>query len=101
MLSCHERSTFAGGTLLVLRLTYGSAWDIDGIFSLFAVLFFLGGQFLGLGPLGEYLGRVYLDVRAGPRFFIRDVTNFGKPRGWRRPETGPQGLAAPGRRPRP
>jgi undecaprenyl-phosphate 4-deoxy-4-formamido-L-arabinose transferase len=41
---------------------------------LFAVLFvFTGGQFIGMGLLGEYLGRMYSDVRARPRFFIEKV----------------------------
>jgi undecaprenyl-phosphate 4-deoxy-4-formamido-L-arabinose transferase len=44
------------------------------VFVLFAVLFiFTGAQFLGLGLLGEYLGRVYHDVRARPRFFVERV----------------------------
>ena len=63
--------------LLVLRLIHGSAWGLEGTFSLFAVLFvFVGGQFVGMGLLGEYLGRVYLDVRARPRFFVEQVLNY-------------------------
>jgi undecaprenyl-phosphate 4-deoxy-4-formamido-L-arabinose transferase len=34
---------------------------------------FTGGQFIGLGLLGEYLGRVYHDVRAHPRFFVEQI----------------------------
>ncbi len=38
---------------------------------LFAVLFmFIGAQFVGMGLLGEYIGRIYNDVRARPRYFI-------------------------------
>lgn len=60
--------------LIVLRLIFGAPWAENGTFVLFAVLFvFTGGQFIGMGLLGEYLGRVYSDVRARPRFFIEKV----------------------------
>lgn len=60
--------------LIVLRLAFGAQWAGDGMFVLFAVLFvFTGGQFIGMGLLGEYLGRMYSDVRARPRFFIEKV----------------------------
>ncbi|MBA5978951.1 glycosyltransferase [Pseudomonas sp. MD195_PC81_125] len=60
--------------LIVLRLAFGAGWAGDGMFVLFAVLFvFTGGQFIGMGLLGEYLGRMYSDVRARPRFFIEKV----------------------------
>jgi undecaprenyl-phosphate 4-deoxy-4-formamido-L-arabinose transferase len=63
-----------GLLLLVLRLANGPEWAAQGVFVLFAVLFiFTGGQFIGLGLLGEYLGRVYHDVRAHPRFFVEQV----------------------------
>lgn len=69
---------FLGGffaiMLVVLRLIFGAVWAGDGSFVLFAVLFvFTGGQFIGMGLLGEYLGRMYSDVRARPRFFIEKV----------------------------
>jgi undecaprenyl-phosphate 4-deoxy-4-formamido-L-arabinose transferase len=58
--------------LLIMRLIYGSTWAAEGVFTLFAVLFvFVGAQFVGMGLLGEYLGRVYHDVRARPRYFVR------------------------------
>ena len=60
--------------LVVLRLIFGATWAGDGTFVLFAVLFvFTGGQFIGMGLLGEYLGRMYSDVRARPRFFIEKI----------------------------
>lgn len=63
-----------GLLLLVLRVLFGAAWAGDGVFVLFAVLFmFTGVQLVGMGLLGEYLGRVYNDVRARPRFFVERV----------------------------
>lgn len=60
--------------LITLRLIFGAQWAGEGTFVLFAVLFvFTGGQFIGMGLLGEYLGRMYSDVRARPRFFVERV----------------------------
>jgi undecaprenyl-phosphate 4-deoxy-4-formamido-L-arabinose transferase len=64
--------------LIVLRLMFGASWAGHGTFVLFAVLFvFTGGQFIGMGLLGEYLGRMYSDVRARPRFFIEKIVRSG------------------------
>jgi len=63
-----------GALLMVLRFAYGAVWAGEGVFTLFAVLFvFIGAQFIGLGLLGEYIGRIYHDVRGRPRFFIREI----------------------------
>ncbi len=63
-----------GILLLILRLIYGSEWAVGGVFTLFAlVYFFIGAQFIAMGLLGEYIGRIYHDVRARPRYFIQDI----------------------------
>ena len=63
-----------GVLLMFLRFVMGSEWAAQGVFTLFAILFvFVGAQFFGLGLLGEYLGRVYLEVRKRPRFIVRKV----------------------------
>jgi undecaprenyl-phosphate 4-deoxy-4-formamido-L-arabinose transferase len=63
-----------GVLLMVLRFVYGAVWAAEGIFTLFSVLFvFIGAQFIGLGLIGEYIGRIYHDVRGRPRFFIREI----------------------------
>jgi undecaprenyl-phosphate 4-deoxy-4-formamido-L-arabinose transferase len=60
--------------LLVMRLIHGPEWAVEGVFTLFAILFiFIGGQFIGMGLLGEYLGRVYQDVRARPRYSVHQT----------------------------
>ncbi|SFD49059.1 undecaprenyl-phosphate 4-deoxy-4-formamido-L-arabinose transferase [Pragia fontium] len=60
--------------LIVLRLIFGPTWAAEGVFTLFAVLFmFIGAQFIGMGLLGEYIGRIYTDVRARPRYFIQKI----------------------------
>lgn len=68
-----------GFILIVMRLLFGAAWAADGVFTLFAILFiFIGGQFLALGLLGEYIGRIYNDVRARPRYFVDRTVRIGK-----------------------
>lgn len=63
-----------GVFLLAMRVIYGPEWAAGGVFTLFAVLFvFIGAQFLGMGLLGEYIGRIYSDVRARPRYFVEAV----------------------------
>ncbi|EHM50313.1 MAG: undecaprenyl-phosphate 4-deoxy-4-formamido-L-arabinose transferase [Yokenella regensburgei] len=65
--------------LIVLRLALGPEWSGDGVFMLFAILFmFIGAQFVGMGLLGEYIGRIYNDVRARPRYFIQRVVRQGE-----------------------
>jgi undecaprenyl-phosphate 4-deoxy-4-formamido-L-arabinose transferase len=63
-----------GGFLMMMRLMFGSVWAANGIFTLFSILFVLiGSQFFALGLLGEYIGRIYNDVRARPRYHIQDI----------------------------
>jgi len=58
--------------LLVLRFAFGAQWAGEGVFSLFAVLFvFVGAQFLAFGLLGEYIGRIYDEVRRRPQYVVR------------------------------
>ncbi|MBL0534406.1 undecaprenyl-phosphate 4-deoxy-4-formamido-L-arabinose transferase [Aeromonas dhakensis] len=60
--------------LILMRLVMGADWAADGVFTLFAILFtFVGVQLLGMGLLGEYIGRMYTDVRARPRYFIHRI----------------------------
>jgi undecaprenyl-phosphate 4-deoxy-4-formamido-L-arabinose transferase len=59
-----------GGFLLVRRLFVGP--EVEGVFTLFAILFvFVGIQILALGLIGEYVGRIYLEVRRRPRYVVR------------------------------
>jgi undecaprenyl-phosphate 4-deoxy-4-formamido-L-arabinose transferase len=60
--------------LLIMRLAYGSKWAAEGVFTLFAILFiFVGAQFIAMGLLGEYIGRIYHDVRGRPRYFVQQI----------------------------
>ncbi|SOY68353.1 Undecaprenyl-phosphate 4-deoxy-4-formamido-L-arabinose transferase ((Ara4FN transferase) [Cupriavidus taiwanensis] len=68
-------SLFSGVLFLVLlvrRFVMGS--EVQGVFTLFAMNFFLIGILLfGVGLLGEYVGRVYQEVRDRPRYRIKAV----------------------------
>ena len=58
--------------LLVRRLWLGS--EAEGLFTLFAFVFFLVGVALfGIGLLGEYVGRIYAQVRERPRYIVEAI----------------------------
>jgi undecaprenyl-phosphate 4-deoxy-4-formamido-L-arabinose transferase len=58
--------------LLVRRFIVGA--EVEGVFTLFAILFFfLGITIFGIGIVGEYIGRIYQEVRRRPRYVVRKV----------------------------
>jgi len=58
--------------LVVRRLFVGP--EVGGVFTLFAILFFLIGIMLfGIGLLGEYVGRIYVQAQGRPRYLLRTV----------------------------
>ena len=60
--------------IAIMRMILGPQWAAEGVFTLFAILFvFVGVQFIGMGLLGEYIGRIYNDVRARPKYFVSEV----------------------------
>ncbi len=63
-----------GTFIAAMRIAYGPEWAFYGVFTLFAVLFvFVGGLFFALGVMGQYLGRVYGEVRKRPPFTVRQI----------------------------
>jgi undecaprenyl-phosphate 4-deoxy-4-formamido-L-arabinose transferase len=58
--------------LLVRRFLLGS--EVEGVFTLFAIAFFLMGVILfGIGLVGEYVGRIYQQVRGRPRYVVQAI----------------------------
>ncbi len=66
-----------GSALLFVYLLARRLWigpEEGGMFTLFALVFFLVGIALfGIGLLGEYIGRIYQEVRTRPRYLIAAV----------------------------
>lgn len=61
--------------LLVFTLARGV--KVPGYASLMVVVLFLGGvQLITLGIVGEYLGRVYNEVKGRPLYLVRDQIGF-------------------------
>ncbi len=67
---------FLYATLLIfLRLTKGI--DVPGYASLMVTVLFLGGvQLITLGIIGEYLARVYTEVKGRPLYIVRQRYGF-------------------------
>ena len=62
--------------LFVRRLIVGP--EAEGLFTLFGIVFFLIGIALfGIGLLGEYVGRIYAQVRERPRYIVEAVLEEG------------------------
>jgi undecaprenyl-phosphate 4-deoxy-4-formamido-L-arabinose transferase len=58
--------------LLMRRFLFGA--EVEGVFTLFAIAFFLMGVILfGIGLVGEYVGRIYQQVRGRPRYVVQAV----------------------------
>ncbi len=68
--------SLASGLLVSLlvfrRIIYGP--EEGGLFTLFAItFFFIGIIMFGIGLLGEYIGRIYEQVRQRPRYIIQAI----------------------------
>ena len=58
--------------LMIRRFIIGP--EAEGLFTLFAIAFMLIGILLfGVGLLGEYVGRIYMQVRVRPRYLIQAI----------------------------
>ncbi len=58
--------------LLIRRFLLGA--EAEGVFTLFAIAFFLMGVILfGIGLVGEYVGRIFQQVRARPRYVVQTI----------------------------
>lgn len=64
---------FLYGLVLIVATLVGGR-DVPGYASLMSTILFMGGvQLIGIGILGEYLGRTYLETKQRPVFVIRAV----------------------------
>ena len=78
------RMVFFAGLIIMLLSFIGIMWAVIGAFagatvsgwaSLACIVCFMGGvQCLFLGVIGEYIGKIYLEVKARPRYIISERT---------------------------
>jgi glycosyltransferase involved in cell wall biosynthesis len=65
--------SFSYATFIITR-TIISGIDIPGYSSLIVTILFLGGvQIMGIGIIGEYLGRIYMETKQRPLYLVRQV----------------------------
>ena len=67
------------GLYIFIRSQIDKDWGAYGTFAMFAVVFVLmGAQFASMGLLGEYIGKIHLNARSRPQFFIESVHRSNK-----------------------
>ncbi len=60
-----------GVFMIVDTLIFGNR--VSGYPSIMVSILFLGGiQLIGIGVLGEYIGRIYLETKNRPRYLLKD-----------------------------
>jgi glycosyltransferase involved in cell wall biosynthesis len=80
-------------TAFIVARTLIAGVDVPGYASIVALLsLFSGVNMIGLGILGEYLGRVFTEVKRRPHYLVRDRLGFGEhvPGGRRPGELDPE-----------
>jgi dolichol-phosphate mannosyltransferase len=67
---------FAGIVYAVLLRLYTTDW-VRGWASIFVAVLFMGGvQLVTIGIIGEYIGRIYEEVKQRPLYFVRERLGF-------------------------
>jgi glycosyltransferase involved in cell wall biosynthesis len=60
-----------GGFIVLRTLIFGV--DVPGYASLLTAILFLGGiQLIGIGILGEYIGRIYMQSKRRPAYIVEN-----------------------------
>ena len=70
--------TTSGRIFSIFLILWKMIWgiDVEGWASLLLAILVLSGiQLMGLGILGEYVGRSYMNINRKPQFVLKDIRN--------------------------
>jgi glycosyltransferase involved in cell wall biosynthesis len=69
---------FIYGVYMILNtLIFGN--EVHGYPSILVSILFLGGvQLIGIGILGEYIGRIYIEAKKRPRYILKQYPHSQK-----------------------
>ncbi|MEW5710996.1 MULTISPECIES: glycosyltransferase family 2 protein [Pseudomonas] len=80
--------SYIGGVISLIALVYAGYLVLDKVLfgnevpgypSLMTAILFLGGvQLIGIGILGEYVGRIYMETKHRPRYVVKGVVSRGE-----------------------
>ena len=65
-------SLLYGTYRIISKLIFGN--DVPGYTSLMVVISFIGGiQLIGIGILGQYIGKIYIETKQRPRYILKEI----------------------------